>query len=182
MLCFSAVFMEEVDVVDAHDNVVGKVKREEAHKKELLHRVVQVFVFDPDGRLFVQQRSLSKDVYPGFYEGSLSGHVLSGESFKEAAGRELHEELGVCVRPSHIKEVVRFGFHGDERVLCKLFVVKDFKGEVKIDSDEVKSGEFWSLKKLMSELKGKKFFHPLFLKALGEFKGMRETTKEFVRL
>jgi 8-oxo-dGTP pyrophosphatase MutT (NUDIX family) len=142
--CSSFSFMEEVDVVDAHDNVVGKAKREEAHRKGLLHRVVFVMLFDADGRLYVQQRSLKKDLYPGFFEGSLSGHVLSGESFQEAAERELHEELGVCVSPRHLKDVVLFGFHDDEeRVLVRLFAVKDFKLGIEPDTEgEVKSGKF----------------------------------------
>ena len=176
--------MEEVDVVDAHDNVVGKEKRDVAHKKKLLHRVVFVMLFDADGNLYVQQRSLKKDLYPGFLEGSLSGHVMSGESFQEAAERELHEELGVCVSPRHLKDIVLFGFHDDEeRVLVRLFAVKDFKLGVEPDTEgEVKSGEFWAWKKLESELKGKKLFHPLFRKALEEFKAMKEKAVEFVKL
>ncbi len=176
--------MEEVDIVDAHDNVVGREKREEAHKKGLLHRVVHVMVFDPDGKLFVQQRSLSKDVYPGFWEGSLSGHVMRGESYIDAAERELHEELGVCISRKSLKEVLLFGLHDEkERVFAKLFVVKDFKSDVKLDSDEVKSGGFWKMQKVETELqKGKLFFHPLFKKVLEEFKAMKEKPVEFIKL
>ena len=179
---FSA--MEEVDIVDAHDNVVGKEKRDVAHEKGLLHRVVHVMLFDPDGRLYVQQRSQKKDLYPGYWEGSLSGHVLSGESYKEAAERELHEELGVCVSRKHLKDIVLFGFNdGEDRALVRLFVVKDFKFDVEPDTEgEVKSGEFWAWKKLDSEMKGKKLFHPLFRKAFEEFKGMKEKPVEFVKL
>ncbi len=173
---------EELDIVDSHDNLVDKADRSIAHKKGLLHRVVHVMVFSPDGELFVQQRSLSKDMYPGYWEGSLSGHVMSGESYKEAAERELHEELGVCITPKHLKEVLEFGLHDEnERVLAKLFVVKDFKGEVRIDQEEIKTGEFWSMKKVEAELK-KRLFHPLFKKALAEFKAMKETSREFVKL
>lgn len=174
---------EEVDVVDAHSNVVGKAQRDDVHKKGLLHRVVQVMLFDADGRLFVQQRSASKDLFPGCLEGSLSGHVLSGESFRDAAERELHEELGVCVSPRHLKEILLFGLHEieEERVLCNLFAIRDYKGEIKLDSEEVKSGDFWTMKKLASEMK-KRPFHPLFLKALAEFKAMGERTKDFLKL
>ncbi len=173
---------EELDIVDAHDNLISKADRAVAHKKGLLHRVVQVMLFNPEGELFVQQRSLYKDMYPGHWEGSLSGHVMAGESYKEAAERELHEELGVCT--GHLKEVLEFGLHGDEeRVLAKLYVVKDFKGDVKPDLEEVKTGDFWSLKKLESELKHNKLlFHPLFKKALEELKAMKEPVVEFVKL
>lgn len=173
--------MEEVDIVDAHDNVIKKADRSVAHKNGLLHRVVHVMVFDPDGRLFMQQRALSKDVYPGHWEGSLSGHVLSGETPKQAAERELHEELGVCLTPKHFKKVLTFGLHADkERVLSTLYAVKDFKGDIKLDEEEIKQGEFWSLKKVEAELKGRKLFHPLFKKAFDDFKAMGEKAKEWL--
>ena len=175
--------MEEVDVVDAHDNVVGKAKREEAHRKGLLHRVVFVFLFDPDGKLYVQKRVASKDMYPNCWEGSLSGHVLSGETYKEAAERELHEELGACVSGRHLKEIIKFGNHdGNERVLITLFAVKDFKENMTIDKEEVNSGEFWTIKKLESELKKQSNFNPGFIKAWEEFKAMKEKAVEFVKL
>ena len=172
---------EAVDIVDAHDEIVGKADRTEAHKKGLLHRGVQVMLFDPDGRLFVQQRSLSKDMFPGYWEGSLSGHVKSGEAYKETAERELHEELGVCVTPKHLQEILHFGIHDDnERMLVALYVVKDYKGDITIDDEEVKSGEFWTIKKLETEMKGKKLFHPCFIKAFEDFKALKVNPKEFV--
>ena len=173
---------EEIDVVDAHDEIVGKDYRDVVHKKGLLHRVVQIMVFDPDGRLFVQQRALTKDMYPAYWEGSLSGHVKSGENYKEAAERELHEELGICVTPKHLKEVLEFGLHEEEeRVLAKLYIITDFKGEWKLDEEEVKTGDFWPMKKVEAELKGKKLFHPMFKKALEELKAMKVPVVEFVK-
>ncbi len=174
---------EEIDVVDAHDEIVGKADRSVAHKKSLLHRVIHVMVFDPDGKLFIQQRALSKDMYPGHWEGSLSGHVKSGEAYKDAAERELHEELGICVKRGNLKEILEFGLHEEkERVLVKLYVIKDFKGDWKLDEEEVKTGDFWTLKKVEAELKGKKLFHPLFKKALEELKAMKEPVVEFVKI
>lgn len=158
---------EVLDIVDAHDNIVGKAERSEAHKKGLLHRGVQIFVFNPKGEIFVQQRGLKKDRFPGFWEASLSGHVVSGESYHESAERELHEELGICIAPKQLKEIIKFGEHNDEdRMMMTLFVVKDFKGDIMRDEEEVKFGEFIPVKKLEQEMKKKdKFFHPSFLHA-----------------
>jgi len=174
---------EEIDIVDAHDNVVDKSDRTTAHNKGLLHRLVHIMVFDADGKLFVQQRSTSKDRYPGFWEGSVSGHVKSGESFKEAAERELHEELGICVTPNHLKRILKFGLHEeDERVLSTLYILKDYKADIKLDLEEVKFGEFWTMNKLQDEMKSDKFFHPLFKKALEELKASKEPIVEFIEL
>ena len=39
---------------------------------------------------------MSKDVYPGYYDIAAGGVVLAGETYEEAAERELEEELGVA--------------------------------------------------------------------------------------
>jgi len=174
---------EELDVVDAHDEIVGKASRDEVHKKGLLHRIVFVFLFDPEGRLYMQKRVASKDMYPNCWEGSLSGHVLSGETYKETAERELHEELGACVSGRHLREIIRFGNHdGNERVLVTLFAVKDFKEDITIDNEEVEKGEFWTVKKLEAELKKSANINPGFRKAWEEFKSLKEKTQEFVKV
>ncbi len=175
---------EELDIVDAHDEIVGKADRKEAHKKKLLHRNVYVMLFDPDGRLFMQKRAASKEFYANCWEGSLSGHVQSGETYKEAAERELFEELGVCVPPPKIKNIIEFGFHDEnERVLITLFAIKDFKGNIQLDDEEVASGDFWTIKKLESEMKkGKVLIHPAFRKAWEELKASKEKLQEFIKI
>lgn len=86
---------ETVDVVDEHDRVVAAVKRSEIRSQNLRHRAVYILVFNRAGQLFVHQRSRSKDVFPGFWDTAIGGVLSSGESYDEAAHRELAEELGV---------------------------------------------------------------------------------------
>lgn len=171
---------EEIDVVDAHDNIVGRADRQEAHKNGLLHRVVHVMVFNPDGRLFMQRRSGSRDLFPGFWEGSLSGHVHSGETPHNAAVRELREELGIITTMKHVAPILSFGFHHEnEKVLCHLFVLRDFKDKITLDKDEVEAGEFWDLNRVEQEI-SREDIHPLFVRAFKNFKKMKESSKEFV--
>ena len=47
------------------------------------------------GEILWQERSHSKDVNPGQWVTSVSGHVDAGESYEEAAVRETREELGI---------------------------------------------------------------------------------------
>lgn len=85
---------EEIfDVVDADDNVIGQAPRSEVHAKKLLHRAVNIFVFNSKGQLLLQKRSATKDEFPLCYTSSASGHLNAGESYDEAAPRELEEEL-----------------------------------------------------------------------------------------
>ncbi len=86
---------EWFDVVNERDEVVGRAKRREVHARGLLHRAVHVLVFDSAGRIFLQKRSMTKDMSPGLWDSSCSGHLDSGEDYDTAAVRELGEELGV---------------------------------------------------------------------------------------
>ncbi|MBA7561350.1 putative Nudix hydrolase YfcD [subsurface metagenome] len=89
--------LEELfDIVDSDDNVVGRATRRECHADPaLIHRAVFVLVFNDQGQVLWQERSLSKDVNPGQWVTSVSGHVNAGESYEEAAVRETREDLGV---------------------------------------------------------------------------------------
>lgn len=87
---------EEVfDVVDEGDEVTEQRTRSEVHRLGLRHRAVHVLVFNERGELFLQQRSLTKDTCPGVWDSSASGHLNVGESYSNAARRELGEELGL---------------------------------------------------------------------------------------
>lgn len=88
---------EWFDVVNERDEVVGRELRRTVHARGLWHRAVHVLVFDHDGRVFLQKRSMKKDLSPGLRDSSCSGHLDSGEDYDRAAVRELAEELGVVV-------------------------------------------------------------------------------------
>lgn len=85
---------EIFDVVDEHDQVVSQLPRPEVHRLGLRHRATHMLVFNSRGELFLQQRSLLKDMWPGVWDSSASGHVDSGEDYDACALRELGEELG----------------------------------------------------------------------------------------
>jgi isopentenyl-diphosphate delta-isomerase type 1 len=87
---------EEIfDVVNEHDEVIGRERRSEVHRLDLRHRAVHVLLFNQRGELFLQQRSLTKDNWPGVWDSSSSGHLDSGEDYDPCTLREVREELGV---------------------------------------------------------------------------------------
>jgi len=86
---------EIFDIVDENDRAIGTKTREEAHVNNLRHRAVHLLIFNQAGELFLQKRSLWKDKNPGLWDSSAAGHVDAGESYEEAAVREIGEELGV---------------------------------------------------------------------------------------
>ena len=89
---------EMVDVVDENDRELLVMPLAEAHRQGLYHRAAMVLVYDPDGRLYLQKRAPHKDLYPGRFDLSATGHVQAGEAREEAAARELHEELGLTAK------------------------------------------------------------------------------------
>lgn len=90
---------ELFDIVDENDRVLRAESRETVHVNNFLHRAVHMLVFNDQGELFLQKRSLWKDRNPGLWDSSAAGHVDSGEDYTTAASRELSEELGIPSPP-----------------------------------------------------------------------------------
>jgi isopentenyldiphosphate isomerase len=102
---------ELLDKVDINDKIIGTTTKDEAHRQGYAHRVAAIFVFDKHNRLFVQLRK--KD---GLLDHSAAGHVRKGETYDEAARRELKEELGLTADLNKIGT-----FYADERLPRKKF-------------------------------------------------------------
>jgi isopentenyl-diphosphate delta-isomerase len=92
----STPVIELVDVVDERDRPLLVMPLSEAHRQGLFHRSVMVLVFDLGGRLYLQKRGPNKQLYPGRFDLSATGHVRAGEAREDAAARELAEELGLA--------------------------------------------------------------------------------------
>ena len=82
-------------IVDVHDRVIGAESRDYVHVNNLRHRAIHVLIFNLKGEIFLQRRSIWKDRHPGRWDSSTSGHVAPGESYEQAAHRELREEIGI---------------------------------------------------------------------------------------
>ena len=110
---------EEIfDVVDERDEVVGQAPRNDVHRRGLKHRAVHVLVFNSQGELFLQKRSLMKDCFPGTWDSSASGHLDQGEDYDACALREVREELGVTLAgvPDRLFKVAACAETGEEFV------------------------------------------------------------------
>ncbi len=89
---------ELFDLVNEADEVIGQTRRGDAHRDpRLIHRSVQILIFNHAGELLLQRRSASKDLFPGYWCASASGHVASGDDYATTAAREVDEELGVAL-------------------------------------------------------------------------------------
>jgi len=133
---------ELFDVVDDGDQVVGQKTRGEVHAEKLMHRAVHVFVFNKRGDLLLQQRSHLKDVHPGDWDSSVSGHLDAGEDYGVAAVRELEEEMGIVVesQPEELAAIAPCENTGWEHV--RLYRV-DYSGTLKFPAAEVQAAAYF---------------------------------------
>jgi len=99
-------YTELFDVVDQYNQVIGQETRYNVHKNRLLHRAVHIIVFNNYGEVYLQKRSMTKDLFPGRWTTSCSGHVDAGETYEIAAVRELKEELGIEVDSIQTKDLL----------------------------------------------------------------------------
>ena len=131
--------MNNVIWVDDNDNVLGEITREKAHQEGLLHRVAVIYVVNDKNELLVNERA--KD---GHLDHSSAGHVDIGESYLEAAKRELEEELGIFgiklqeIGSSRARDK---GDTFDNRHMFKIFICKS--APEKLKEDEVRR-VFWA--------------------------------------
>ncbi|MDQ0934371.1 NUDIX domain-containing protein [Streptomyces turgidiscabies] len=91
---------ELVERVDDQDRGLGMaVSRRQAIRESWLHRVAVTVCRDERGRILVHRRSEQLSRFPGLHEVMVGGAVAVGESYEEAAARELAEELGIRALP-----------------------------------------------------------------------------------
>jgi isopentenyl-diphosphate delta-isomerase type 1 len=142
--------VEEIfDIVDKNDVVTGRAKRSEVHgNPDLIHRVIHILLFNSKGELFLQKRSMSKDIQPGKWDTSVGGHLDSGESYEEAALREMKEELGIeADNLTFIHKYLHSNSIESEYVSTYISV---YNRDITIEKSEIEEGSFFTLEKIES--------------------------------
>ena len=85
---------EQIDVLNPDGTFAGYARgRTEVHSKGLWHRTVHIWAFDKNDRILFQLRAKVKENNPGLLDTSCAGHISAGDTSRNAAVRELREEL-----------------------------------------------------------------------------------------
>lgn len=87
--------LQLIQIVNEDDQPVRVASKQEAWEQGLLHRIVSILVEGTDGRLLLQRRAPSVAISPDTWDSSASGHVDAGETYEQAAVREVAEEIGL---------------------------------------------------------------------------------------
>ncbi len=161
---------EQIDIVDENNNVIGTTDATTAHELKLMHRIVGVFVFDADGSLYVQ----TSNKY-GKYDLAVGGHVGKGESYDDAARREMFEEIRLDVPIKHVStflpENARFNH------FWAIYEAMAPVGWKFMETEEVKSLEKMAVSNVIASLNTdpERFTHG-FLNAMQEFLRTKNST------
>ena len=148
-----AVSSEWFPVVEASGLVTGRATRSYCHSgAKPLHPVIHIHIIDRFSRIYLQKRSMNKDIQPGRWD-------TYGEGILEAVYREASEELGFTdFNPIHL-ETYQFESEIEKEMVNVFAVVGSY--ELHPDLDEVDEGRWWDLADIDANL-GKGVFTPNF--------------------
>ena len=145
---------EIIDILTPEGKFTGKTAlKSEAHKHGWFHKTVHIWLFTKDHKVLLQQRALTKKVFPGLWDISVAGHIAAGEKTLEAAKREVFEEIGLELRNEdfikigtrkhevkHTNGILDNEFHHVFIAELKVSV-----NELTIQKDEVKAIQLYNL-------------------------------------
>jgi len=164
--------MENLILVDRDDNQTGIEEKVKCHLPDgKLHRAFTILLFNKDGQLLLTQRSMSKMLWSGDWDGTVASHPRQSETYVSSAERRLPEELGITCKLDYL---FKFEYHvtyknlGSENEICGTLIgiIEDPK-KIKIVKDEISSIRWVNLDELLAEIKkSPKIFCPWMLVAL----------------
>ncbi|MEK7165583.1 MAG: NUDIX domain-containing protein [Patescibacteria group bacterium] len=138
--------------VDENDRELGSITRSVAHDGSLkIHRGVWALVFNRQGELFLQKRSLTKDNNPGIWSLSVGGHVTYRQTYEMAVKREFKEELGVSPRQFTFLHKYTFIGKRETEIGCVYKTVHN--GPFTLHPQEIDQGSFFTLSDLQHKVR-----------------------------
>jgi 8-oxo-dGTP pyrophosphatase MutT (NUDIX family) len=101
---------EQLAVTNPQGEVVATVERGAVRVLGIATRAVHLVGLAPDGRMWVQKRSMTKPNNPGLWDTLMGGMVSAADSLPQALARETWEEAGLRVEAL---QGLRHGGHVD---------------------------------------------------------------------
>lgn len=155
-----AAASEWFPVVEPSGLVTGRATRSYCHSgAKPLHPVIHIHIIDRYSRIYLQKRSMRKDIQPGKWDTAVGGHVSYGESLIEAVFREASEELGFTEFNPIYLETYEFESAIEKEMVNVFAVVGSY--DLHPDLDEVDEGRWWDLDDIDAGI-GKGIFTPNF--------------------
>lgn len=161
--------MPDVILVDQADRPVGRMEKQEAHRKGLLHRAFSAFLLD-GSKLLIQRRALDKYHCGGLWSNTCCSHPAPGEPVLLAAERRLDEELGI--KNARLRELDTFLYraafpNGLAEHELDHVLLGEYSGPVQPDPMEIAQVRWIDLEELQRDLQAfPQWYTPWFPPAL----------------
>ncbi len=136
---------EKVEVIDNNFNVLRVVPRSQAIKENLRHKIALIIVKNSKGQIYITQINRTKKTFPLKWATGAGGAVNVGETFDNAAKRELKEELGVAVP---IKFLFDFDYESDINTYKAKVYLAIYDGKISPNKKECETGKWVSKEEL----------------------------------
>ena len=146
--------MEQVILVDVDDCEIGLMEKMEAHKQAVLHRAFSVFLFNPQGKMLLQQRALTKYHSAGLWTNTCCSHPRPGETLENAVSRRLMEEMGITAKVSKAFDFIyqaELPDHLNEHEFDHVFI-GNYDDEVRPNHLEVANFVYQSMEEIAANL------------------------------
>jgi isopentenyl-diphosphate delta-isomerase len=144
-------------LVDEADRVVGHMSKARCHQGGgILHRAFSLLIFNDAGELLLQQRAVSKRLWPRYWSNSCCSHPRRDETMEAATKRRLYEELGLRC-PLHFlfkfQYQAQFDAFGAEHELCSVFIGRA-TDQLTINRNEIRASRWITPEALQAEMSG----------------------------
>ena len=151
--------MELVDVVDMNGNPTGVVlDKKEARERNLIYKVIVVFVINDSKQVLFQKRSANLRYMPNRWA-LCAGHVKASEGLEDAAIREVKEEMGLDVSKEEIHSFgeVEDNIGENDSHLTYFFYIKTNKKENEfiLQPEEVSEVKWFDIDEMIDMIKNK---------------------------
>ena len=162
--------MELWDVYDKDKQFTGKVVQRSFNQpldQGEYGLAVRAIIFNDNNEILIQKRQSTKELFPNLWDLSCGGHVLSGESNRDAISRELSEELGLDLDFSDDAPVITLTtpHHIDDYYFVQGIDIDI--NNLKLATDEVQSVTWASKEEILQLISERKFIN--FSKGFIEF-------------
>ena len=160
--------MELWDLYDRDRQLLGRtMARGEKQPEGTCHLVVHICLFNSRGEMLIQQRQSFKSGWSNFWDLTVGGSAVAGESSRTAAEREVREELGLSLSLEGVRPALTVHFDQGFDDVYVLEREVDPAG-LTLQSEEVQAVRWASLPEIMEMVRAGAFipYHESLLELL----------------
>lgn len=142
---------EKVAIVDENDEIIDVKYRDDILDTDI-HRIVSVWIENSKGEVLLAQRAFHKKLHPGLWGPAAAGAVSYGETYEEAAYKEMAEEIGLTETPLTFIKKVTFLPNGEKRFIAWYIGLCDKPADQFVLEKDVAQVSWFSKDKLIDSL------------------------------